>query len=106
MGCTERRVLALVSIAFLLALTVVGAAAAPAASDGVSRPSEYPSASPAAFAERAAQTQSGGPRAAGSFGHAVELMVLVATCGIVVALYSAMDAGRGGKRVLMRTHRR
>lgn len=107
MGCTERRVLALGSIVFLLASTAVGAAAAPAASDGTTPPSAYPSASPAEFAERAAgQAQTPGPRAAGSLGHAVELMVLVAACGIVVALYSAMDAGRSGKRVLMRTHRR
>jgi hypothetical protein len=106
MGCTERRVLALGSIAFLLALTAVGAVAVPAAADGITPPSSYPSASPAAFAERAAQTQTPGPRATGSLGHAVELMVLVAACGIVVALYSALDAGRGDKRVLMRIRRR
>jgi hypothetical protein len=33
-------------------------------------------------------------------------MVLVAACGILVALYSALDAGRRGKRVLMRIRRR
>jgi hypothetical protein len=107
MGRTERRVLALGSIAFLLAFTAVGAAAAPAASDGITPPSSYPSASPAAFAEReAGQDQTSGSRAEGSLGHAVELMVLVAACGIVVALYSAMEAGRGGTRVLMRIRRR
>jgi hypothetical protein len=104
MGCTERRVLTLGLIAFVFALSTVGAAAAPDASAGKTQPSPYPSASPAAFAERATQTSDS--RAAGSFGHAVELMVLVATCGIVVALYSALDAGRGDKRVLMRIRRR
>jgi hypothetical protein len=103
----ERRVLALGSIAVLLAFTVVGAAAAPAASDGIAPPSSYPSASPVAFAEReAGQARTSGERAGGSVGHAVELMVLVAACGILVALYSALDAGRRGKRVLMRIRRR
>ena len=108
MGRTERRVLVLGSIVFLLALTAIGGAAAPAALDGVTPPSSSPSASPAAFAERAAGGQGHGPalRAEGSFRNAIELMVLVATCGIVVAFYSAAGSGQGEKRVLMRIRRR
>jgi hypothetical protein len=106
MGRTAHRFFGLGSVAFLLALTAAGAVAAPAVPDD-SPPPSYPSALPAAFAERAVgQGQTPGPREAGSLGHAVELMLLVATCGIVVALYSAMDAGRSRKRVLMRTRRR
>jgi hypothetical protein len=103
MGRTERAFV-LGSIAVLLALTALGAAAASDAADGATSPSSL-SASPVAFAERQAG-QGPGLHGEGKFGHAVELMLLVAACGIVVAFYSAKDAGRGGKRVLMRIRRR
>jgi hypothetical protein len=108
MGRTERRVFVLGSIACLLALSAAAGAAAPAARDGDTPPSSPLAGSPVAFAEQAA----GGPghspalRAEGSFRNAIELMVLVATCGIVVAFFSAGDGGQRGKRVLMRIRRR
>jgi hypothetical protein len=98
---TERRVLVLGSIVFLLTLTAVGGAAAPAVLDGAPSPPSPVPGSLAAFAERAV-----GGRTEASFRNAIELMVLVAACGIAVALYSASGGGQSGKRVPMRIRRR
>jgi len=111
---TERRVLVLGSVMFLLALGAVGSARPSAALDGVEPPpplAASPAAfaeSPAAFARRAAGESGHGPalKAEGSFRNAIELIVLALTCGIVVAFYSASSSRQGGKRVLMRIRRR
>jgi hypothetical protein len=105
---TARRVFAVGSIALLFALTAAASAEPPAASDGRTPPSSPVPASAAAFAERAAggSGRRPAPKSYGSVRTAVELMVLVATCGIVVAVYAAWAGGQRGKRVLMRIRRR
>jgi hypothetical protein len=97
---TERRVLVLGAIVFLLGLTAIGAAAAAAGLDGSSPAPSLVPGSPAAFAERAV----GGNTP--SFRNTIELMVLVAACGLAAAVYSASGGGQSGKRVLMRIRRR
>ena len=112
---TERRVLVLGSVVFLLALSAVGSAAPSAELDGATPPPPALAASPAAFAESPAafaRRAAGGSghrpalKAEGSFRNAIELIVLALTCGIVVAFYSASSSRQGGKRVLMRMRRR
>ena len=108
MDGTERRVLVVGTIACLLALNAVAGAAR---SDGVAaaRPdSSLLPGSPVAFAERASGARDDGPalQSQASFRNAIELMILVATCGIVVAFYSAFSGGQRRKRVLMRIRRR
>jgi hypothetical protein len=108
MDGTERRVLVVGTIACLLALSALAGAASSAAVDGAPPDSSPLPGSPAAFAERASGARDDGPAAHGqaSFRNALELMILVATCGIVVAFYSAFSGGQGRKRVLMRIRRR
>jgi hypothetical protein len=107
MGRTERWVLVLGAIVLVLALSAASGAAAPVALDA-SRVSSPVSGSATAFAERAVGSGGHNPalRTEGSLRNAVELMVLVITCGVVVAFYSFARAGHGDKRVLMRTRRR
>ena len=109
MGCTERRVLVLGSIVFLLALAAAEGVEPPAARNGAPRPpSPPPPVSPAVFAERAAGGGRDGVAVKGeaSFRNALELIILAATCGIAAACYSAFVSGQGGKRLLMRIRRR
>jgi hypothetical protein len=107
MGRTERQRFVLGSVVFLLALSGFADGGALAASDAVGEPPSSLDGSPVAFAERVTGGQDHGPgsKAGGSFRTAIELIVLVAVCGIAVAFYSASD-GRGGRRVLTRTRRR
>jgi hypothetical protein len=114
MGRTERRVLVLGSVVFLLSLSAAGSAAPSAALDGSTPPPRPLPASPAAFAESPAafaQRAAGGSgdspalKAEGSFRNAVELIVLALTCGVVVAFYSASSSRQGGKRVPTRSRR-
>jgi hypothetical protein len=103
MGRTEQRPFVVGSIACLLALSAVAGAVASDVPDAAPPdPSSLP-ASAVAFAERATDA---GHEAPASFRNVVELMILVATCGIVVAFYSASSGGQGRKRVLMRIRRR
>ena len=112
MDGTERRVLVVGTIACLLALSAVAGAASSAGVDvapPVSSPQPSPQpGSPVAFAERASGARDDGQAlySQASFRNAIELMILVATCGIVVAFYSAFSGGQGRKRVLMRIRRR
>jgi hypothetical protein len=95
------------SIAFLIALSAAAGAAAPAVPDEGRVPSSLHPGSPAAFAERAVGDREDGPaRAGSSFRHAVELMILVVACGLVVAFCSASSSEQGGRRVLTRIRRR
>ena len=106
MAGTER-VLVTGSIACLLALSAVAGVASSAGLDEVPPVASSRLESPAAFAERAsARPEAPAARAVASFRNTVELMLLVAACGIAVALYSAFSGGQGGKRVLMRIRRR
>lgn len=107
MGCTERRVLVLGSIVFLLALAGAEGAAAPAADGATPVPSPLP-VSPTVFAEQAADggRASGARRGEAPFRNALELIFLAATCGLAVACYSAFVSGHVGKRMLMRIRRR
>ena len=102
------RVLVAGSIACLLALSAlagVASCAVPGEMPPVSSPRHE---SPGAFAERASgpREDASGFRGIASFRNAVELLILVAACGLVVAFYSASTGGQGGKRVLMRIRRR
>jgi hypothetical protein len=106
MDGTERRVLVVGTIACLLALSAVAGAASSAGVDAAPPVSSPQPGSPVAFAERATGARDDGPGLPSSFRSAVELMILVTTCGIVVAFYSAFSGGQGRKRVLMRIRRR
>ena len=108
MDGTERRVLVVGTIACLLALSAVAGAASSAGVDVAPPVSSPQPGSPVAFAERASGARDDGQAlySQASFRNAIELMILVATCGIVVAFYSAFSGGQGRKRVLMRIRRR
>ena len=103
---TERRGLVLGSIACLLAVSALAGAVSAASLDAAPPEPVSPPASLAAFAERAGAPADQGPARATSFRDTVELIILVATCGIVVAFYSASSGGQGRKRVLTRIRRR
>jgi hypothetical protein len=89
------------SLVLLLVLTAATAAAAPAAPrDAALSPT---SASPAAFAERAADRNP--TPGATSLAGAIELIVLAVTCALVVAFYSTA-AARDRTRTPSRRRRR
>jgi hypothetical protein len=103
MGRTARRVLGTGSIAVLLALTAVAVDAAPAAPDGLSKPSLPLPGSPQRSVEQPAPR---GAEERGSMRGFVELIVLVVTCAAVIAFYSVTAGERGGTRVPARVRRR
>ncbi|SRR5258705_8151369 len=102
MGRTARRVLGTGSIAVLLALTALEGVAAPAGTDGITRP-QLPL---PGSRERSVETTA--PRAAeerGSMRAFAELLILAVSCAAVVAFYSVAGE-RGGTRVPARVRRR
>jgi hypothetical protein len=104
MGRTERRYVVAASIVFLLGLMAEPGAALSAGPDETAQASSEPSASPAAFAERAAAGSV--TRGMDSLRSALELIVLAAACAIAVALYSAADGQRRQDGISARMHRR
>ena len=92
MGRTEQRLLVAGLIAFLLAVSAAtGAAATDARAATLERVS---SASPTAFAERITAGDAHSAASRDSWQTAIELIVLIATCAIAVAFYSAATAQR------------
>lgn len=105
---TGRRILVQALIVCLIAPSAPATAEVPAVPGQTRAAASRPPASLEAFAEQVVGADGLRParRPEGSFRSAIELVILAVICGLVAALYSASDGGRGSRRGPTRLRRR